>query len=125
MKFFHADVMLLAVDCRKNRPNDVEVTLLGAGAAFESKWIRLSRLEGQCFQLPGNRRAYQPSGRTVRAVLMQLLANPDPQLQAVLAHAKYGADQAADWARGICYSDEESRTKRYREIAHLLAKRRW
>ncbi len=39
MKFFHADVMLLAVDCfRKNRPHDVEVTLLGAGAAFESKW---------------------------------------------------------------------------------------
>ena len=37
MKFFHSDVMLLAVDCfRRNRPNDVEVTLLGAGAAFES-----------------------------------------------------------------------------------------
>src|SRR5579862_7070646 len=43
MKFFHADVMLLAVDCfRTNRPHDVEVTLLGAGAAFESKWIRLA-----------------------------------------------------------------------------------
>jgi hypothetical protein len=30
MKFFHADIMLLTVDCfRKNRPNDVEVTLPG------------------------------------------------------------------------------------------------
>ena len=32
MKFFHADLMLAAVDCfRKNRPGDVEVTLLGPG----------------------------------------------------------------------------------------------
>ena len=58
MKFFHADVMLLAVDCfRRNRPNDVEVTLLGAGAAFESKWIRLADLKGQFVQLSGNGRA--------------------------------------------------------------------
>jgi hypothetical protein len=50
MKFFHANIMLLAVDCfRRNRPNDVEVTLLGAGAAFESKWIRLADLKGNLF----------------------------------------------------------------------------
>jgi hypothetical protein len=49
MKCFHAGIMLLAVDCfRRNRPNDVKVTLLGAGAAFESKWIRLAGLREIC-----------------------------------------------------------------------------
>jgi hypothetical protein len=53
MKFFHADIMLLAVDCfRRNRPNDVEVTLMGAGSAFESKWIRLADLKGNLFSYP-------------------------------------------------------------------------
>jgi hypothetical protein len=53
MKFFHADIMHLAVDCfRRSRPNDVEVTLLGAGAAFESKWIRLADLKGNLFSYP-------------------------------------------------------------------------
>ena len=46
-------MMLLAVDCfRKNRPRDVEITLLGAGAAFESKWIRLADLKGNLFSYP-------------------------------------------------------------------------
>src|SRR5208283_4327035 len=87
MKFFHADIMLLAVDCfRRNRPNDVEVTLLGAGAAFESKWIRLADLKGNLFSYPETDEQYPTLWSQQRAVLMQLLANPDPQLQAVLAH---------------------------------------
>jgi hypothetical protein len=58
MKSFHADRMLLEVDCfRRNRPNDVEETLLGAGAAFESKWIRLADLKGEFIQLSGDGRA--------------------------------------------------------------------
>ena len=53
-------------------------------------------------------------------MLMQLLANPDPQLQADFgASGKSGVDQAADRARGIVIPDEESRTKQFREIAQL------
>jgi hypothetical protein len=53
MKFFHADILLLAVDCfRKNRPRDVEVKLLAVGAAFESKSIRLADLKRNLFSYP-------------------------------------------------------------------------
>ncbi len=47
LKQFYADVMLLSVDSfRKNRPDDVEIPLLGAGGEFESKWIRMADLKG-------------------------------------------------------------------------------
>ncbi|HEV2617587.1 MAG TPA: hypothetical protein VGU63_13360, partial [Candidatus Acidoferrales bacterium] len=71
MKFFHADLMLAAVDCfRKNRPGDVEVTLLGAGAAFESKWIRLVDLKGELFSYPETDEQYPTQWADQRAVLM-------------------------------------------------------
>lgn len=86
MKFFHADIMLLAVDCfRRNRPNDVEVTLLGAGAAFESKWIRLADLKGNLFSYAEADEQFPTLRSQSRAVLLQLMSNPDPQFQSVLA----------------------------------------
>lgn len=122
MKFFHSDIMLLAVDCfRKNRPNDVEVTLLGAGAAFESKWIRLADLKGNLFSYPETDEQYPTLWSQQRAVLMQLIATPDPQIQSVLAHPEnmvlikrlIGLEE-------FVIPDEESRTKQYREIAQLV-----
>ena len=104
MKFFHADVMLLAVDCfRRNRPNDVEVTLLGAGAAFESKWIRLADLKGNLFSYPETDEQYPTLWSQQRAVLLQLMAQ-SRSADSVRAGApgKYGADQAHDRPGGIC-----------------------
>ena len=123
MKFFHADAMLLAVDCfRRNRPNDVEVTLLGAGAAFESKWIRLADLKGNLFSYPETDEQYPTLWSQQRAVLMQLIANPDPQLQAVLAHPENMAlIKRLIGLEEFVIPDEESRTKQYREIAQLVA----
>ena len=70
MKFFHSDVMLLAVDCfRRNRPSDVETTLLGAGSAFESKWIRLADLKGNLFSYPETDEQYPTLWSQQRAVL--------------------------------------------------------
>jgi hypothetical protein len=122
MKFFHADVMLLAVDCfRKNRPNDVEVTLLGAGAAFESKWIRLADLKGNLFSYPETDEQYPTLWSQQRAVLLQLLGNPDPQMQAVLAHPENMAlIKRLIGLEELVIPDEESRTKQYREIAQLV-----
>ncbi len=123
MKFFHADIMLLAVDCfRQNRPQDVEVTLLGAGSAFESKWIRLADLKGNLFSYPETDEQYPTLWSQQRGVLLQLLGSPDPQIQAVLAHP----DNMALLKRLIgleefVVPDEESRTKQYREIAQLVA----
>jgi len=122
MKFFHADLMLLAVDCfRQNRPNDVEVTLLGAGAAFESKWIRLADLKGNLFSYPETDEQYPTLWSQQRAVLMQLLANPDPQIQAVLAHPENMAlIKRLIGLEEFVIPDEESRTKQYREIAQMV-----
>ena len=122
MKFFHADVMLLAVDCfRQNRPNDVEVTLLGAGAAFESKWIRLADLKGNLFSYPETDEQYPTLWSQQRGVIMQLLANPDPQIQAVLAHPENMAlIKRLIGLEEFVIPDEESRTKQYREIAQMV-----
>jgi len=123
MKFFHADVMLLAVDCfRRNRPQDVEVTLLGAGAAFESQWIRLADLKGNLFSYPETDEQYPTLWSQQRAVLLQLLANPDPQIQAVLGHPENMALlKRLIGLEEFVIPDEESRTKQYREIAQLVA----
>jgi hypothetical protein len=123
MKFFHADLMLLAVDCfRRNRPNDVEVTLLGAGAAFESKWIRLADLKGNLFSYPETDEQYPTLWAQQRAVLLQLISNPDPQIQAVLSHPENMAlIKRMIGLEELVVPDEESRTKQYREIAQLVA----
>ena len=123
MKFFHADVMLLAVDCfRRNRPHDVEVTLLGAGAAFESKWIRLADLKGNLFSHPETDEQYPTLWTQQRAVLLQLLGSPDPQIQAILAHPENLAlVKRLIGLEEFVIPDEESRTKQYREIAQLVA----
>jgi hypothetical protein len=123
MKFFHADVMLLAVDCfRKNRPTDVEVTLLGAGAAFESQWIRLADLKGNLFSYPETDEQYPTLWSQQRAVLLQLLGNPDPQIQSVLAHPENMAlVKRLIGLEELVVPNEESRAKQYREIAQLVA----
>jgi hypothetical protein len=123
MKFFHADIMLLAVDCfRRNRPNDVEVTLLGAGAAFESQWIRLADLKGNLFSYPETDEQYPTLWSQQRAVLLQLIGNPDPQIQAVLAHPENMAlVKRLIGLEEFVIPDEESRTKQYREIGQLVA----
>jgi len=123
MKFFHADVMLLAVDCfRRNRPNDVEVTLLGAGAAFESKWIRLADLKGNLFSYPETDEQYPTLWSQQRAVLLQLMTSPDPQIQSVLGHPEnFALIKRLIGLEDFVIPDEESRTKQYREIAQLVA----
>ena len=122
MKFFHADVMLAAVDCfRKNRSGDVEVTLLGAAAAFESQWIRLADLKGNLFSYPETEEQYPTLWSEQRAVLMQLMANPDPRLQAVLGDpSNLGLLKRLIGLDELVIPDDESRTKQYREIAQLL-----
>ena len=122
MKFFHADVMLLAVDCfRKNRPNDVEVTLLGAGSAFESQWIRLVDLKGNLFSYPETDEQYPTLWSQQRAVLLQLLGTPDQQMQAVLTHPENLAlVKRLIGLEELVIPDEESRAKQYREIAQLV-----
>ncbi|HVB87466.1 MAG TPA: hypothetical protein VNK23_12470 [Candidatus Dormibacteraeota bacterium] len=122
MKFFHADVMGLAVDCfRRNRPNDVEVTLLGAGAAFESKWIHLADLKGNLFSYPETDEQYPTLWAQQRGVLLQLMGSPDPQIQAMLSNPENLAlAKRLIGLEELVIPDEESRTKQYREIAQMV-----
>ena len=54
-------------------------------------------------------------------MLLQLLANPDPQLQAVLAHPENMAlIKRLIGLEEFAIPDEESRTKQYREIAQMV-----
>jgi hypothetical protein len=55
-------------------------------------------------------------------VLLQLLNNPDPQMQSVLAHPENMAlIKRMIGLEELVIPDEESRTKQYREIAQLVA----
>ena len=98
------------------------MTLLGAGSAFESKWIRLADLKGNLFSYPETDEQYPTLWSQQRAVLMQMMANPDPQMQAVLAHPENMAlIKRLMGLEEFVIPDEESRTKQYREIAQLVA----
>jgi hypothetical protein len=98
------------------------VSLLGAGAAFESKWIRLADLKGNLFSYPETDEQYPTLWSQQRAVLLQLLANPDPQMQAILAHPENTAlIKRMIGLEEFVIPEEESRTKQYREIAQLVA----
>ena len=58
---------------------------------------------------------------SARAVLLQLLANPDPQMQAILAHPENTAlIKRLIGLEEFVIPEEESRTKQYREIAQLV-----
>ena len=47
LKQFYAEVMLLGVDCfRKNRPEDVDVPLLGPDGMLDARMIRVADLKG-------------------------------------------------------------------------------
>ena len=72
-KQFYADVMLLAVDCfRKNRPEDVEIPLLGPDGLFDSRAIRLIDLKGNISVHPEADETFPRLKSQQRAVLQQL-----------------------------------------------------
>lgn len=122
MKAFHAQIMLLAVECfRKNRVDDVEVPIFGEGARWKSRWIRLADLKGNIFAYPESDETYPVTWGRKQAAIERLLASPDPYIQAVLHSPDnlevlkqiWGVDE-------LVIPDEGSRTKQYREIEQLL-----
>ncbi len=89
--------------------------------SFESKWIRLADLKGNLFSYPDTDEQYRTLWSLQRAVLLQLLANPDPRLQAILAHPKNTAlIKRLIGLEEFVIPEEESRTKQYREIAQRV-----
>src|SRR5713101_447550 len=84
-KQFYADVLLLAVDCfRKNRPEDMEIPLLGPDGALDARSIRTADLKGNICVHPEADETFPRLKSQQRGVLQQLFAINDPVLQRAL-----------------------------------------
>jgi len=122
LKTFYCDLMLLAVDCfRKNRPGDVEIPFLGAGGEFEAQFIRLANLKGNIQSHPESDETFPRLKSQQRAVLQQLMANPDPTIQAALrAPANLGLIKSLVGLSELVVPGDDARNKQLREIQTLL-----
>ncbi len=132
LKQFYADLMLLGVDCfRKNRPGDVEIPVLGLPAAaglpgaageFQARWIRLADLRGNIQTHAEADETFPRLKSQQRAVLQQLMANPDPTVQATLREpANLGFIKSLIGLNELVIPGEDARNKQLREISQLLA----
>jgi hypothetical protein len=123
LKLFYADLMLLGVDCfRKNRPDDVEIPLLGEDGVFRSRWIRLGDLKGNIFAHPESDESFPRLKSQQRAVLQQLMGIPDPLIQRALTDpANIGYVKSVLGLSELVVPGEDSRTKQMREIQQLLS----
>ena len=122
LKQFYGDVMLLSVDCfRKHRPNDVEIPFLGAGGEFEAKFIRLADLKGNIQAHPESDETFPRLKSQQRAVLQQLMANPDPTIQAAMREpANLGFIKSLVGLAELVVPGDDARNKQLREIQQLL-----
>jgi len=123
LKSFYSDLMLLSVDCfRKNRPGDVEIPFLGAGGEFEARFIRLANLKGNIQAHPESDETFPRLKSQQRAVLQQLMSNPDPTIQAALREpANLGFVKSLVGLSELVVPGDDARNKQLREIQLLLA----
>jgi hypothetical protein len=122
-KQFYADAMLLAVDCfRKNRPEDVEIPLLGADGVFDSRAIRIADLRGNICVHPEADETFPRLKSQQRGVLQQLFGINDPVIQKALTEpANLGYIKNVLGLTEMVIPGEDSRNKQLREIQQLLA----
>ncbi|HME12490.1 MAG TPA: hypothetical protein VKF79_06505, partial [Candidatus Acidoferrum sp.] len=123
LKDFYGDVLLLGVDCfRNNRPEDVDVPLLGPDGTLDARMIRVGELKG-------NIRVHAEADETFprlksqqRGVLQQLFGLKDPLIQEALAEpANIGFIKNVLGLSELVVPGEDSRNKQLREIQQLLA----
>jgi len=122
VKQFYADVMLLAVDCfRKNRPEALDVPLLGPDGALDARMIRVADLKGNVCVHPEADETFPRLKSQQRSVLQQLFAVKDPLIQGALAEpANVGYIKNVLGLTELVVPGEDSRNKQLREIQVLL-----
>src|SRR5256712_403564 len=122
-KQFYADVLLLAVDCfRKNRPEDMEIPLLGPDGVLDARSIRTADLKGNICVHPEADETFPRLKSQQRAVLQQLFGINDPVLQRALTEpANLGYIKNVLGLNEMVIPGEDSRNKQLREIQQLLA----
>jgi len=123
MKTFYADVILLGVDCfRKNRPEDVEIPLLGPDGVLDARMIRQADLKGNICVHPEADETFPRLKSQQRGVLQQLFSVNDPVIQKALTEpANLGYIKNVLGLTEMVIPGEDSRNKQLREIQQLLA----
>jgi len=122
-KQFYADVLLLAVDSfRKNRPEDVEIPLLGPDGVLDARSIRTADLKGNICVHPEADETFPRLKSQQRSVLQQLFGINDPVIQRALTEpANLGYIKNVLGLTEMVIPGEDSRNKQLREIQQLLA----
>ena len=122
LKQFYADVMLLSVDCfRKNRPENVDVPLLGPDGMMDAKMIRIADLKGNICVHPEADETFPRLKSQQRGVLQQLFGLKDPVIQEALAEpANLGYIKNVLGLTELVIPGEDARNKQLREIQMLL-----
>jgi hypothetical protein len=122
-KQFYADVLLLAVDSfRKNRPEDVEIPLLGPDGVLDARSIRTADLKGNICVHPEADETFPRLKSQQRGVLQQLFGINDPVIQRALTEpANLGYIKNVLGLAEMVIPGEDSRNKQLREIQQLLA----
>lgn len=123
LKQFYGDVLLLGVDCfRKNRPEDVDVPLLGPDGMLDARMIRVADLKGNIRVHPEADETFPRLKSQQRGVLQQLFGLKDPVIQEALADpANLGYIKNVLGLTEMVVPGEDSRNKQLREIQALLA----
>ena len=123
MKQFYADVILLGVDSfRHNRPQDVEIPLLGPDGALDARIIRIADLKGNICVHPEADETFPRLKSQQRGVLQQLFGLKDPLIQEALTEpANIGYIKNVLGLGELVVPGEDSRNKQLREIQQLLA----
>jgi hypothetical protein len=123
MKQFYADVIFLGVECfRENRPNDVEIPLLGPDGTLDARVIRTADLKGNICVHPEADETFPRLKSQQRGVLQQLFGLKDPLIQEALTEpANIGYIKNVLGPSELVVPGEDSRNKQLREIQRLLA----
>ncbi len=122
LKQFYGEVMLLGVDCfRKNRPEDVDVPLLGPDGTLDARMIRVGDLKGNVCVHPEADETFPRLKSQQRGVLQQLFGLKDPLIQEALAEpANLGYIKNVLGLTELVIPGEDARNKQLREIQVLL-----
>jgi hypothetical protein len=122
VKQFYADTMMLSVDCfRRNRPEDVEVPMLGQDNEFESHAIRLVDLKGNIQARPEADETFPRLKSQQRQVIQTLMESEDPVVAEMLGDpANVGQVRSILGLSDFHIPGEDERNKQLREIEQMM-----
>lgn len=122
LRAFYAEVMLLAVQTFiQNRSEDIEMAVMNDDGQFGSKYVRMADLKGNITVQEEADESYPAMKSQQRTIYQQLLANPDPAVQAILAQPQnLSTIKTAFGLEDLVIPGEDARIKQLREIKQML-----